>query len=252
MEPEHVVARSIFINRNQSNLVIPACHECNNRKSAGESDLRDWLIITVGVDGHRDIEKLMMNMGEAFSKGFSKIATAAAVERKLTLHRRKSGLHVPAYKVPFHEPQAMDLTLRFMARGLYFAQFRRPYLPSEPLSLSYIPEEEYDETIEFFQQYVPFRWGKPMGKDVFNWMPIIRSDAQDIVPILMAFFGKVLIVGWIGIAEDEEERKPSFDQLIRRKDGRGKGLKGIVDRRLVALPPDDLLGYLRWHEQQHE
>ena len=30
MEPEHVVPRAIFVNENQSTIVIPACHCCNN------------------------------------------------------------------------------------------------------------------------------------------------------------------------------------------------------------------------------
>src|SRR5215217_3601738 len=80
LEPEHVVPRAIFVNDNQSTIVIPACHRCNNEKSAGEDDLRDYLIIAVGVHGHNEIMPLMAVMAEATGKGFSKIGRAASEE----------------------------------------------------------------------------------------------------------------------------------------------------------------------------
>src|SRR5215207_9347937 len=80
IEPEHVVARAIFVNDNQSTIIIPACHRCNNEKSAGEDDLRDSLVIEVGVHGHLDILPLMAVMAESTGKGFSKYGQAAAFE----------------------------------------------------------------------------------------------------------------------------------------------------------------------------
>jgi hypothetical protein len=250
MEPEHVVPRSIFVNKNQSNIVIPACHACNNKKSAGEDDLRDWLIITVGVDGHPDIYPLMFEMRDAYEKGFSKIGAAAREERELTLRQTRAGLHVPAYEVPFYDPQHMEMTLRYMVRGLYFALIGKPYLPDQPLSLTFVSNDDYQDQIDYFRSFVSHEWAEPMGNNVFNWMPITESAEQRIIPILMTFFGKVLVVGWIG--RDVTSKKPqlSFDEMIRRKGKREKALRGIVDRRLVMPPPDDVLGFLRWHEEK--
>jgi hypothetical protein len=250
MEPEHVVPRSIFVNKNQSKIEIPACHACNNKKSAGEDDLRDWLIITVGVDGHPDIYRLMLEMRDAYAKGLSKIGAAAVEERDLTLQRLRSGIHIPAYEVPFDDPGPMEMTLRYMVRGLYFTQFGRPYLPDQPLSLTFVSTEDYQGEIERFQSLVSHTWMKPMGNNVFNWMPIAGSVEQKTIPILMTFFGRVLIVGWIGRQTGSEKRQFTFEQMIRRKGKREKQLRGIVDRRLVSPPPDDLLDYLHWHEEK--
>ena len=59
-EPEHVVPRSIFIHKTQSKIIIPACEHCNRAKADGEDDLRDYLIIKVGIHGHPDIFPLMV------------------------------------------------------------------------------------------------------------------------------------------------------------------------------------------------
>jgi hypothetical protein len=250
MEPEHVVPRAIFVNKNQSKIVIPACHACNSKKSAGEDDLRDWLIITVGVDGHPDIYRLMLDMRDAYDKGLSKLGAAAREDRELTLRRTKGGVHIPGYEVPFLDPQPMETTLRYMVRGLYFTQFGRPYLPDQPLSLTFVPTDDYDERVEYFQSFVSHDWIKPMGNNVFNWMPIAGSAEQRIIPILMSFFGRVLIIGSIGLQKGAEKQQPTFEQMTRRKGKREKQLRGIVDRGLVMPPPDDLLDYLHWHEKK--
>lgn len=250
MEPEHVAARSIFVNKNQSTIVIPACHKCNNAKSAGESDLRDWLIITVGVGGHPDIRRLMLDMKDAYDKGLSKIGHAAAHERRLKTQTRKSGIYEPVFEVPFYDPLPMDRTLRFMARGLYWFGYKQPYLPTQPLSLTIVPIEDFDVTMALFQQYIPFQWQQPLGQNVFNWTAFEREDADGVIPILMTFFGKVAVVAWLGIPERDDERQLSFWQMIRRKGRREQRLRAIVDRRLVGLPPEDLLGWLRQYEDQ--
>jgi hypothetical protein len=91
-----VVPGSIFVHKTQAKIVIPACHDCNNAKADGENDLRDYLIITVGIDGHPDIWDLMRErMKPAAEKGFSKIAKAFMTERQPTFYETSAGLLVP-------------------------------------------------------------------------------------------------------------------------------------------------------------
>ena len=73
MQDEHVVPKSIFVNNNHASIVVPACNDCNRRKGRGEGDLRDWMIIRVGVDGHPDIEPLMHEMAASYGMGSSKL-----------------------------------------------------------------------------------------------------------------------------------------------------------------------------------
>ncbi len=100
IEPEHVVPRSIFVHKNQAKIVIDACHQCNNEKSGGEGDLRDYLIIRVGVGGHPDIFPLMKEMAASTGRGISKLGLAALEDRELVIHRTPKGLRVPMYEEP--------------------------------------------------------------------------------------------------------------------------------------------------------
>jgi hypothetical protein len=250
MEPEHVVPQSIFVNKNRAKIIIPACHDCNHEKGRGEGDLRDYLIIRVGDDGHPDIRPLMYSMRDSYLRGSSSIGRAAAEERKPVIEQRSSGIYRFGYEVPIPDPLPMDMSLRYLVRGLYFYEVRRAWLKEQPLSLSMIEDEDFDATIEYLEAPSQFGFRKPLGNNVFTWLPFFVGGNPDTSAWLMVFFGKVAVVGWIGVPEDEDERKVSFGQMIRRKGRREKQLRGIVSRGLVQPPPNDLLGYLRWHKEK--
>ena len=250
IEPEHVVSRSIFVNDTQSTIIIPACHHCNNEKSAGEDDLRDYLIIRVGVDGHPDIYPLMHEMAKAAGKGFSRIGKAASEERELKLRTLPSGMHVPAYEIPLPELRHMHRTLRYIVRGLHFYEQGTAWTSEMPLSLGYVDDEDFEETVRDLLSLTPNRFRPSLGNDVFKYVPVSRPGSPGVTEWLMIFFGKVAIIGYAGIAEDEKDRKLSFAERIKRKGTREKALRGIVDRRLVRTAPTDLLGFLRQYEER--
>lgn len=68
----------------------------------------------------------------------------------------------------------------------------------------------------------------------------------------MVFFGKVAIFGLTGVEEYDDGPVRTFDQMIRRRGKREAHLRGIVDRKLIMPPPDDLLGFMRWHEAKKQ
>jgi hypothetical protein len=250
LEPEHVVPRSIFVNKNKAKIVIDACHDCNHEKGRGEGDLRDYLIIRVGVDGHRDIRPLMYEMAESYGRGSSSIGKAADEERRPIMQRRSTGIYRFGYEVPIPDPLPMDMSLRYLVRGLYFYEVRKPWRKEQPLSLSMIEDEDFDATIDYIRGLSQFEFRKPLGKNVFTWMPAFAGGNPDTSAWLMVFFGKVAVIGWIGVPEDDDERKVSFEQMIRRKGKREKALRGIVNRGLVKPPPEDYLGFLRRHAER--
>jgi hypothetical protein len=135
----------------------------------------------------------------------------------------------------------MALTLRYMVRGLYFYEVGMPWLKDQPLSLSMVEDEDFDSTLEYFEGASRFAFRKPLGNDVFTWMPFVAGEDPEKSAWLMVFFGKVAVIGWIGIAEDDDERKLTFEQVIRRKGRREKRLRRIVDRGLIKPPPNDLI-----------
>jgi hypothetical protein len=250
MEPEHVVPQSIFVDKNQAKIVIDACHDCNHRKGRGEGDLRDYLIIRVGVDGHPDIRPLMDEMAESYGRGSSKIAKAADEERKLTVRRRKSGILERAYKVPLPDPIPMELSVRYMVRGLYFFETGKRYQRGMPLNMSWVDDEDFEETVDQMMSLAPYGFRPALGNDVFKYVPIGLAEGSNVIAWLMVFFGKVAIIGRTGDEEDDDAPTLTFDQKIRRRGNQEKRLRGIVNRELIKPPPDDMLGFLRWHEER--
>lgn len=181
MHDEHVVPRSLFVNKVHANIIIDACRECNDRKARGEGDLRDWMIIRVGVDGHPDIEPLMHDMAASFGKNTSKIAKAADEERKLTVRRRKSGVLERAYKVPLHDPLPMELSVRYMVRGLYFHETWKQWLRDMPLNMSWVDEEDFEETVTDLMSLAPYGFSPALGNDVFKYVPIGLAEGSDVI-----------------------------------------------------------------------
>jgi hypothetical protein len=208
-------------------------------------------VIEVGVHGHLDILPLMAVMAESTGKGFSKYGQAAAFERKPVIRRTEAGVDVPGFEVHVHDARAMRRTLRYMVRGLYFHENGRVWLANQPMTLYDLPPGELESTIDYFGLLGPFEFRGMMGNDVFKYSTITQEQYPDITAWLMVFFGMVPVVSITGIAEREKERQePVFQELIRRKGRRERKLRGIVDRGLVQPPPEDFLGFLRWHEER--
>jgi hypothetical protein len=244
LEPEHVVPRSIFIHKTQAKIAIAACHDCNNAKANGEDDLRDYLIITVGIDGHPDIWDLMRErMKPAADKGFSKIAKALMTERRPTFYETNAGLRIPRYKAPLYDPLAIDNTLRWMVRGLYFHDIGVPWRANQPLSLVRIDLEEVAPTIELFRVWNPDTSRKPLGNDVFWYLPTVAEDLETIA-WLMVFFGKAAYAGFTGIPEEEGYFELPISQRLQQNSARWKRLRKIVEGGLVVVPPDNFFGFL--------
>lgn len=251
MQPEHVVPRAIFLNQNQSSIIIPACQPCNNEKSAGEDDLRDSLIIEVGVHGHPDILPLMEIMAKAASKGFSKVAKAVSPsERKPVITRTESGVDVPGFAIHIPDARAMRRTLRYMVRGLYFHENGRPWLPDQPLTVYDLPPSALNSTMESFGLLGPFEFKDVMGNDVFKYASITQTQHPDITAWLMVFFGTVPVLGITGIAHPEDEDdEPTFEEFLLEDGSRERRVKRIMKRGLVVPPPEDILGFLHQYEE---
>ena len=244
-EPEHVVPRSIFIHKTQSKIIIPACEHCNRAKADGEDDLRDYLIIKVGIHGHPDIFPLMVErMKPAAKKGLSKITTALMAERRPTFYETGAGILIPGYEAPLYDPVAIDTTLRWMVRGLYFHEIGIPWREDQPLSLVEVDPEDVIPTIEVFREANPTTTRKPQGNNVFWYLPaVIDEDLLDIA-WLMVFFDKAAYAGFTGIPEDREGYVAPLSQRLRRNTRTWNKLRKIVDGGLVVVPPDDFFGFL--------
>jgi hypothetical protein len=252
VEEDHVVPEALFVNANQATVTVWSCVPCNREKSEGEGDLRDYLIITVGVEGHPDIVRLMEVMAEATDKGFSQIGQAATPEeRRPALRRTAGGIDVPAHAVTFRDPRPLRRTLRYIVRGLYFHEFGRPWLPDQPMAIHDPPPSDLDGVLTHLRMAGQLEFRPALGNGVFKYAAVVQPEEPGVTIWAMVFFGVVPVIAFTGIAERKQQRRPpTFEETIRRKGRRERKLRDIVERGLVVPPPDNLLEFLRRHEEQ--
>ena len=121
-----------------------------------------------------------------------------------------------------------------------------------PLRMQWVDDDDFEETVHDWMSLAPFGFRPTLGNDVFKYCPIGLTEGSDVICWLMIFFGKVCIFGLTGVEEYDDGPTRTFDQLIRRRGKREERLRGIVNRELIMPPPDDLLGFLRWHEAKKQ
>jgi hypothetical protein len=142
----------------------------------------------------------------------------------------------------------MRRTLRYIVRGLHFYETGAPRLPDQPIVIHEADAdnpENLEEVTHLFSLMGPFEFKGMMGNGIFRYASITQEEHPEVTAFLMVFFGVVPIVGITGIAREEKKRAPTFEEMLLNKGSREGRLRRIVERGLVAPPPDDLLGFLQ-------
>lgn len=120
---DHVVSKGLYVAPYPNNLLtVPACWPCNQRKSASEDSLRDFLSMDLLSAPAPDARSLFHStVARAVVRNRSKIA------RELVQHGRRIPIYSPgglfagfAFAVDLPD-DPVSTTLAFMVRGLYFA-----------------------------------------------------------------------------------------------------------------------------------
>jgi hypothetical protein len=130
-----------------------------------------------------------------------------------------------------------------MVRGLYFHDIGVPWRADQPLSLVQIDVEEVSPTIELFREWNPDNSRKPLGNNVFWYLPAVADDLETIA-WLIVFFGKAAYAGFTGIPEEEAYFELPIRQRLQQNSARWKRLRKIVEGGLVVMPPDNFFGLL--------
>jgi hypothetical protein len=255
LEPEHVVPQGLFYNPNQATIIISACAKCNREKGSGENDLRDFMVFSKGSQGHPTAMKVLKTIAEATSKGMSRLGKAATEARSWQPHFTSAGIYLGhELAVPFENPKPMMRSLRYMVRGLYFYEYGVPWPAEAPHGVILIPDYDFEPTLRQLARLSDVKQPKSLGRNVFWYVPIKLGELTDPIGWVMVFYDGVCVIGNTGIEldEDEEEEKKiaTFRDLLKGKGKRADRLRGLVDHRVIAKPPDNMLDFLRRYEER--
>lgn len=243
LEEDHVVPTTLFINQNQSTVKVLSCRDCNVDKSAGEGDLRDFMVLSQANRDHPTARKLLPVVADATRKGVSQIGLATRGDRRLEPQYTNAGVYLGhAYKIPVYDPEPMHRSLRYIVRGLFAHVFKERFPADEPHDELLIPEWDFHNSLAQFAPFSSRRTPNIMGRGEF-WWDLILSQKPGVTGWLMVFYDHTLVVGSTGLLmdDDEDDAVESFHQVIRKKGRRERALKRIVDRRIVHPPPDNIL-----------
>lgn len=120
---DHVVSKGLYVAPYPDNLLtVPACRLCNQRKSASEDSLRDFLSLDLLSAPAPEARSLFKS-----TVARSVVRNRSKVARELVQHGRRIPIYSPgglfagfvfAVDLP---GDPVSTTLEFMVRGLYFA-----------------------------------------------------------------------------------------------------------------------------------
>jgi len=250
IEDDHVVPQTLFFNVNQAKVTVPACRECNVKKSGGENDLRDYMVISKASFSHPTAQKLRPKVHDAMKKGFSRIGRAAK-DAKYEPYYTSSGIYL-SHEIIIHidDPSYMLRTLHYMVRGLYFWELNSHYPENAPHDAIIVPQEEFRSTLLEFRDLAQMNPRNPriLGRSVFAWVPIAPPDSIELIAWVMVFYDSIAVLGFTGTDfsdDDPDSATEPLHRTILKKGRRERKLRDIVKRGLVSPVPDDLTAFIR-------
>jgi len=123
---EHVIAREFFTTRDRQNDLpcVPACAECNTKKSALESYVTATFLAGTMHESADEHYALIRPRLERNKKARNQVLTGATLTHVLS-----NGIFIPMFKVRL-DRQPIDSLHRYITRGLFYFHFREA-LPAD-------------------------------------------------------------------------------------------------------------------------
>lgn len=119
---DHVVARNLFLPPRPDDMVtVPACDDCNGRKSMCDQYLRDMLVADIETYNHPRARRLLDGKAmRAFRSNRSRLAQAARTRARYVPMHSPGGIYLGhAPSIPLEE-NIVNEAFQFIARGLHF------------------------------------------------------------------------------------------------------------------------------------
>lgn len=222
VEPDHVVPCTLFLHGNQSKWTVPSCRSCNVRKSAGESDLRDYVVIDKDGSRHPQALRLLPLIEKAAVKGFSRIALAVmdAEDKPLIT---PAGIYLGHFPTTTIDDGPMLRSLEMMVRGLYFLEMKRILPVNCPVEVKRVDRYRSPEIANRMAK-LPHRGPHALRDDIFWRLSVHTEDVlgnpddlaqvADVSIWLLCFFDQVLFFGQTGSRAPHKDKQVPVEDLV--------------------------------------
>lgn len=195
---DHVFPKALFIKSDPETFTVPACNDCNQRKSRGDSDLEVFANLDIYGSTHPDnldhIERIV-NRGQATVDWLDKTINAA---REIPIQTEAGIVVGNSLEITGYNFDRILESLNMSVRGLYYAS-RSEVLPTEvPTHVFRMP---WNLSLQTLGLLAPHRRGEPTmkGNNVVFWgeLNIELGDPYDTMWV-MCIYDAIVFLGVTG------------------------------------------------------
>lgn len=207
---DHVLPRSLFNTMDPQMITVLACPACQQEKSYGDDDLRDYVNLHHGGSHHPEALTQLFKIARATQLGRSKIGQAVRTKGRLRQVVTQAGLHVPMWEAPIPgDHRDMFRSLEYIVRGLYYHTTRTALPLGTPVSVMTV--EDWD-IVKLFTR-VPHRGPTIKGNGVAWWVSA-HTDEDPLSTYWLLLFNDAIwfLAGTGQFAHTNDESKDPHDQ----------------------------------------
>ena len=229
--PDHVFCREFFLHHQRDNLPkVPACTDCNQRKSV----LEHYLTAVLPLGGrHRHARDQIMEMVP------DRMVKNHALQRQLSagaqqVYEKQQGVLLPTMTLPFNGERLQGWFV-MIVRGLIWHHFKL-YLPPEYFVQAFLAtaagEQIYERNVSALN--CPVRVHANLGDGTFEYEGVQATDAPTSTAWRITALGGVRLAGDPRWPDEVTSKIIGFSAHRRVLTVQGQKLLGLGD---ASIPP---------------
>jgi hypothetical protein len=199
LEPEHAFPKVLFRGRNQDPVTVPVCNDCNQEKSLGDRDLRNYVNIHIigskHVDARFHLDRMLVS-NEATRRWLVTSARAATPVEFVT----EAGLIIGESGEMEFNRKRINKAHRQVVRGLYYYETKNILDQRVPVAVREIDWRVAHDVLKGFKERDDLKF-TVKGNDVAAWVSLfgLPGSHPDNSVWCLVFNGGVCFLGGTGI-----------------------------------------------------
>lgn len=236
---DHVFPQVIFHVLDDQMITVPACQACQQIKSLGDRDLRNFMLMDIGGSQHPDAEdmtaKMLRHTNVRFRNWIQKqIANAEEIDLVT-----EDGLIVGKASSFEFDMQRIEVAQAMTVRGLYFRETGSALPPDCPIHVQHVPWYAAPKFVSNMNRVAPTRF-QTRGNNVASWGYNKIADGDDYDTAWQVFYNNWVVflttTGRTAIASRDGRTAFDAKQQLRTLTVRGLRRRVVVPRDLNGKP----------------
>jgi hypothetical protein len=194
---DHVFPQAIFLVLDAQMITVPACEACQQIKSLGDRDLRNFILMDIGGSQHPDapemVERMLRESNPRVRNWVRRMIESAREVELVT----DTGIAVGSALEMDFNMERIVAAQEMVVRGLYFHEKGQRMPPEAPIDIQYIP---WQAALNFAQRLSASTavTTKAKGRNVAWWASMPVDGFPDDPAWLICYNDWVLFFGTSG------------------------------------------------------